>query len=183
MGFLKFLRRDKGKEHDFSNENLDMPPIHPYSKEDGGKELLGFPETPREETMEIKEKAIPELQATSTHEFSKIEEDETKTKLSEPVHDSGMKSYETFEIAGIGEEPYSLGHKDLDSPIFVSIDDFRGVISSTSTIKKDLKITDHSIIKLSEIELARDKILANWHNVMTDLQKKLVFIDKTLFKR
>ena len=74
LGFLKFLKRDKGKEPDFDLENadeLDMPPPPP---EFGEKDLSGgngeFPELPempetledKDITSEVEEKPVPDLE-------------------------------------------------------------------------------------------------------------------------
>jgi hypothetical protein len=51
------------------------------------------------------------------------------------------------------------------------------------TIKEDLKSVDSSLLKLKRIGASSDKDFERWHDSMLDLQKKLTFVDKTLFKR
>ncbi len=60
---------------------------------------------------------------------------------------------------------------------------FKNILIETCAIKNNLKIAEQSIVKLNEIDANRDKVLEKWSNVMMDLQKKLIFIDKILFKR
>jgi hypothetical protein len=92
-------------------------------------------------------------------------------------------SYEKFERDAVREERAVLRHKEAKGPIFIRVERFRDILTGTKTIKNNLKIADQTIVKLNEIDEDRDKVFDKWHNVMTDLQKKLIFIDKTLFNK
>lgn len=94
-----------------------------------------------------------------------------------------IKPYERMERAAVREERAVLRHKEAKEPIFIRVDRFKNILIGTDTIKNNLKIAEQSIVKLNEIDANRDKVLEKWSNVMMDLQKKLIFIDKTLFKR
>ena len=94
-----------------------------------------------------------------------------------------IKPYEMVEEAAVREQKGVLQHKEEKGPIFVRAERFRDILTGTNTIKNNLKIASQSIAKLNEIDASRDKVLEKWRNVMMDLQKKLIFIDKTLFKR
>ena len=94
-----------------------------------------------------------------------------------------IKPYERLERAAVREQKGVLQHKEAKGPIFVRVERFRDILTGTNTIKNNLKIASQSIAKLNELDANRDKVLEKWHNVMMDLQKKLIFIDKTLFKR
>jgi len=94
-----------------------------------------------------------------------------------------IKPYERLERAAVKEERAVLKHKEAKEPIFVRVDRFRDILTGTGTIKNNLKTASQSIVKLNGICADRDKVLEKWSNVMMDLQKKLIFIDKTLFKK
>ena len=94
-----------------------------------------------------------------------------------------ISPYEIFERAAVREEGDLLAHKEAKSPIFIRVDRFRNILTGISTIKSKLKMANESLIKLNEIDENRDKEFEKWRNVIVDLQKKLIFIDKTLFKR
>ena len=94
-----------------------------------------------------------------------------------------IKPYERLEKAAVKEERAVLKYKKVKKPIFIRVDRFREVLTGTDAIKNNLKIAAQSIAKLDGICADKDKVLGKWHNVMMDLQKKLIFIDKTLFKR
>ena len=62
------------------------------------------------------------------------------------------------------------------------VDKFRNVLRNISEIRGSLKVSNEVLSKLNEIDANAEKDFEKWKNVMTDLQKKLVFVDKTLFK-
>jgi len=245
LGFLKFLKRDKGKEPDLDLENmedLDVPPVPPDSEKKGlgdvKEELPELPEMPeigiKEPFPPMKEKPIPDLdlppeepipelelpKEKPVSEFElpslpspKIEEDvgvleeapkipplskplfgmpkprpfgvqKPKVEMPEvPRLKPEIRPYERLERAAIREERAVLRHEKAEEPIYIRIERFRGILTGTRTIKNNLKTASQSIIKLNEIDINRDKVFEKWHNVLMDLQKKLIFIDKILFKR
>ena len=180
LGFLKFLKRDKSKELDLeSMKHLDVPPVHPGLEEKG---MEKFPEVPKSEKSfpESKEKLVPELDLPGMQESPKPEWKEPKVELPGTMPSKEIRPYES---AIVMEEETEHKGRETGGPIFVKVSQFRGILSEISTIKRDLKTVDESLLKLNEIEANRDKILEKWHGIMTDLQKKVIFIDKTLFKK
>ena len=66
--------------------------------------------------------------------------------------------------------------------IYVRIDDFKSTLGSISMARGDLKKSEEALAKLENIKSAKDKSLDRAKNLLDDLQKKLIFVDKTLFK-
>ena len=95
----------------------------------------------------------------------------------------GIRPYERFERAAVEEERAILKHKKAEGPIYIRADKFGEIITGTSAIKNSLKLASQAVVKLNEIDATRDRILEKWKDAMIDLQKKLIFMDKTLFKR
>ena len=241
LGFLKFLKRDKGEKLDLGPENmadLDIPPPPPDFGEKGLDELPELPELPdikgEKLISKIEEKPLPKLpeeKPVSELELpplpdlkpeddielelegdidiptapgfpelpelepsmqkprpifpaQKPEEQKPKIGLPEfPKLKPEIRPYERLEKAAVREERDILRHKEAEGPIYIRVDRFRNILSGTSDIKNNLKTANESIIKMDEIDENRDKVFDKWHNVMMDLQKKLIFVDKTLFKR
>ena len=291
MGFLKFLKRDKGKEPDLDLKNLgnlDVPPLPPDIGEGGlGKlpELPELPDIPEEKgTGEfpelpempeldeplsgIEEKPVPELKIPPEKPFPKLKfpglkpagkqsfpryleeppkpvgspgprplpsvpefpEPAKKPTFPEYLEESAvpepergieepaprrslfgmqrpipapnmpgfqeqgprddvpaprpkMDHYERFQRAAVREERDVLRHKEAEGPIYIRIERFRNILAGTREMRNNLKISGQSVGKMDEIDADRDKVLEKWHNVLTDLQKKLIFVDQTLFKR
>tara|TARA_B100000315_G_C14561255_1_gene580697 strand:+ start:532 stop:1320 length:789 start_codon:yes stop_codon:yes gene_type:complete len=258
LGFLKFLKRDKGKEPDFGSENmedLDMPPPPPdfggNVLGEGEKGLPELPELPEEPISEIEEKPLPDLgpsekmppkfkfpgmespkldeeprmpelspseESSSRLEFpdmggpefkEDLEESEPSPpkplfgmqkprllfgarKTEEEKHEVGLppskpiqeiKPYESLKTADVREERSLSRHKEAEGPIFIRVNRFRDILTDINTIKNNLNISSQSTAKLNAIDANRDKVFKKWRNVMMDLQKKLIYVDKTLFKK
>jgi hypothetical protein len=284
LGFLKFLKRDKGKEPDLDLKNLgnlDVPPLPPDIEEGGlgkiGKlpELPELPDIPKEkgtgefpelpempepdESLSgIEEKPVPELKIPPGKPFPKLKFpglkpagkqsfpryseptgpkpkgspgprplpsvpefpepaegstgpeptgsigeptprrplfgmqrpapnmpgfQEQMPKADVPAPKPKMDHYERFQRAAVREERDVLRHKEAEGPIYIRIERFRNILAGTREIRNNLKIAGQSVGKMDEIDADRDKVLEKWHNVMTDLQKKLIFVDQTLFKK
>jgi len=243
VGFLKFLKRDKGKEPELGRDNmedLDVPPPPPdFEGKDlgiGAKELPELPELPDidEGPISSVEKPLPKLELPEEKPFPDLEipkdeplpdldlpplpdlkldegtepelpqagpefgvpkprpifgsqkpaEQKPKVDVPEfPTPKSEIRPYERLERSAVREEYAVLRHKEAKGPFFIRVERFKDILTGTRTIRNNLKIAGQSIAKMNEIDADRDKVLEKFHNVMMDLQKKLIFIDKTLFKK
>ena len=91
-------------------------------------------------------------------------------------------TYERFSGGAVREERRVLEHKDAKGPIFMRVDKFRDVLKNISGMRSSLKVSNDILLKLNEIDANAEKDFEKWKSVMIDMQKKLVFVDKTLFK-
>ena len=243
LGFLKFLKRDKGKEPDFNLENvedLDIPPAPPNLGEKDLGEIENFPELPelpKEPISDIEVEPLPELEPIEKPaqksefpsmggpklervgvpelppmpEFPKPKEtieapkplpprplfgvqkkrplfgagtpQEEKPEVKLPPPRPKITPYERFERSAVREERAVLKPKEAEGSIYIRVDKFSGILAGTRTISNDLKIAKQSIQKMNDIDANSGRVFEKWHNSMVDLQKKLIFIDKTLFKK
>ncbi len=241
LGFLKFLKRDKGKEMDFGLEDdLDIPPPPPdFAKDDfgkGGKEFPEFPELPRyEESMdtsdfsikpskyapkekplppldfpdeeflgedfaeEMQEKPFPKLKLPREEEFPKVDMPKPGfqprplfpsrqplqpiEKPESPPIARIRSPYQGIEKQASREEVGLLRNKKSKGPIYVRIERFRNILANANTIRNNLRIASQSIERLNEIDENRDKVFGKWHDIMMDMQKKFIFMDKSVFKK
>ena len=244
LGFLKFLKRDKGNEMDFGLEDdLDIPPPPPgLSKEElgrAGKEFPEFPELPEaEESISPsdefpirepfnylpKEKPLPPLDFPKEEfhgEDFPEEKQFPKLKIprgenfpegdmprpgfqaprplfpvkqqyfSQPIEmpESAASArirpspYQNIEKEASREEIGLLKHKKAKGPIYVRIEKFRDILANANTIKNNLRIASQSIERLNEIDENRERVFVKWHDTMMDMQKKFIFVDKSVFKK
>jgi len=77
--------------------------------------------------------------------------------------------------------PKSRRH-EVDGPLYVKVNDFRSVMADLDLILNDLKESNNILIRLNSIKNGLDGHFEKWHSEMEDIQRKLVFIDKTLFE-
>lgn len=66
--------------------------------------------------------------------------------------------------------------------MYVRIDKFKVAIGSINIIRSDLRKSEDTLIKLENIKVTKDKYFDKVRLSLDDLQKKIIFIDKTLFK-
>ena len=103
-------------------------------------------------------------------------------EMPKPSFGGKASPYQRAESRAFREEKSMLGHRRSKGPIFVRVERFRGIIGSASLIKNNLKMAEQTASKLSEIDESRERAFEKWQSIMLDLQKKFLFIDKTLFK-
>ena len=66
--------------------------------------------------------------------------------------------------------------------IYVRVDKFKTTLGSINTVRRDLKKSEDGLTKLEAIKHSKDKSFEMLNSSLLDLQKKIIFIDKTLFK-
>lgn len=113
----------------------------------------------------------------------KFEEEKPSTEVELTKPESKITPYERFERSAVREERDVLEHKQAEGPVYIRVDKFKNILAGIRTIRNNLKIANQSIGKLNGIDANSEKVFEKWRNAMMDLQKKLIFIDKMLFKK
>ena len=91
--------------------------------------------------------------------------------------------YGDIEKEASKEEMGILRHKKAKGPIYVRIERFRNILANANIIKNNLRIASQSIERLNEIDENRERVFVKWHDTMMDMQKKFIFVDKSVFKK
>lgn len=202
MGFLKFLNRSK--KQDLSS--LDLPPEPPKLEgfDDNMPDLPDFPEITSNEPDKEFKFDFPEDKEEEMPKFPEM--GDRKFTPSNPVpafmpaqpvakpqieHDSEQEAeHQAPEIAETGyERPRRIFHHErrvLESPmrkeVYVRVDKFKMALDGISMIRNSLRKSDEALMKLENIKNAKDRSFDKAKSSIEDLQKNLIFIDKTLFK-
>ena len=79
-------------------------------------------------------------------------------------------------------ERRSLRQRPNVKTIYVRIDNFKATLGSINIVRSDLRKSEDALKKLENIKSAKDRSFDKIRASLDDLQKKLIFIDKTLFK-
>lgn len=66
--------------------------------------------------------------------------------------------------------------------VYVRIDKFKNALGGINAIRNDLRKNEEAMAKLENIKSTKDRSIEKVKFCMDDLQKKLIFVDKTLFK-
>jgi hypothetical protein len=151
MGVFDFLKKEKGPVA--SDKDLEIPPAPPI------KEAL--PSFSKEDVRAIKE-AI-----------------ERPRKAAEPA-----KAISKIEKEAISAQKKLLSareHLELTKPIFIDVKIYKEVIDEIALVQNTLKETQDSLERVGEFKEDEDKEFKRWLNIVQDAQKKLIYVDKTLF--
>ena len=191
---------------DFGQELPDFPEFPDLDKElgaDSNGELpkLDFPEhdelswTPQKYGQKPSFGNLPQSDDEPvTDDNAAEDQDLTSYSIPTPVQESKQEIAEPeLKLPLAGSYPKSSGRlfsqekKALrDSPagktIYLKVDDFKAMLGTITIVRNDLKKTEGYLSKLENLKSAKDSSFDKVKLSLDDLQKKLIFIDKTLFK-
>ena len=158
--FFGFLKPKKGKA--ITIPVGELPPLDEIQEfgKDEEQELPAFPE------IEEEFKPLPEL-----------EEETPFAPRIEPL----QQIQPMTRKPSIKEE---IRAEKIEGQLskFIRVDDFRNILNYIYEIRSYLKDDNLIFTKLEEIEAAKNKRYEELHNNLVDIQRKMLFVDKTLFK-
>lgn len=74
-------------------------------------------------------------------------------------------------------------HEIMNGPIFVDIDSFMTILGDVESIKNKVTASDDILQHLKEIKTSKDRELSKWRGSLEDIQRKMNYIDKTIFEK
>ena len=210
MGFLKFLK--KGKKEKVLDESLDVPPLPPSMKGKMPVGKFKGAQLPKEDFPQFKfHEERPMHPKAKFHDLYTEEpelkipdlpplEEESKFVPKPPVKETPLpkKGLIKPEFKGPFEEEaeHDITEKKIPpstvhpvrkharkGPRYVSLSNFREMLGDITTLRKNLRRSDELLQNLFRSREEKDRDFEKWNNIMEDMQKKLIFIEKTLFKR
>ena len=69
----------------------------------------------------------------------------------------------------------------LRKPIFISLESFKDIIDEVSLTSNILKENEDILTRINEFKEDEDKQFNKWESQLKDMQKKLIYVDKSLF--
>lgn len=203
MGFLKFLKKRERKD---GLDELDLPPAPPALG--GFDEEIHIPEI---QDLEGKKIEMPEFDFPEDN-FNSQEKKETMDDfpsfppmqempssiptISMPLPTDMLPFEQKPEIKeqNIPTQPSmpkkkpNLTHEKgasivpIGGSLYVKVDKFKIALGSINLVRNDLRKTEEALIKFEGTKKMEEASMNKIKSSLDDLQKKLVFIDKTLFK-
>lgn len=168
----KISAPDKMPKFDFPEEEK-MP--------DMGKYISDFPSFPEmeEEMPAPPNPATAPVTEPAAQPVSPISQQEP-----EPVYKEiePFQSYPKSAGKLFSHETKSLRQHPDAKAIYVRIDNFKATLGNINILRNDLRKSEEVLNKLETIKNSKDKSFDKVRASLDDLQKKLIFIDKTLFK-
>ena len=71
---------------------------------------------------------------------------------------------------------------DETMPVYVKIDEYKDVLDVVNMIKAKLNEAKETLAKLNELKNEEDAEIELWHTGVDEIERKVDFIDKTLFE-
>jgi hypothetical protein len=147
-----------------------------------------LPELPKDETglevphlppLEESPKFVPQPPVEEPPISTPLLKEEAPIK-----HEEAAKEFhEKMEEGALREERKLLRERaTIREPLYIRLDKFSESLRNISLIKGDLKKSDEILFNLIKSKDDNDKEFERWRASMEDIQKKFIFIEKTLFK-
>jgi len=197
VGFLKFLKKSKQDKLEMPmDEDLDMPPPPPIGMKENLPPMPKFDEKPFS-IPEEKITTLPDLEPIEPEisdeelpkppempRFEKKSELVTPPKIIPPMPKiKPISPIEKMERVAMREGRGVLRHEEVPSkPIFLGVEKFKEIRRGINVARNDLKNAGEVLMKLMDMKDVKDKEFNKWKGTMEDIQKKMVFVDKNLFK-
>ena len=65
---------------------------------------------------------------------------------------------------------------------YLKVDDFRLMLGTISSARSEIRRSEENLVKLENLKISKDKSFDKIKASLEDIQKKLIFMDKTIFK-
>lgn len=181
MAFMKFLSKKPKK--------LDIPPPPPSLDIPPPPDDLKLPELPpmpdieeepikEVEPHEVPEK-VPELMPIK-EETPPIQPKIVEQQPPPPIEPEPQPEVEKAEPrAVIKEQKIPAMGKEM----FVKADKYREILESIDIVRRKVRQSENLLKRMDEIKNIKDKEFEKWRNLLEDIERKSVYIDKTLFER
>lgn len=151
-------------------EGMELPPPPPATLAEEGEaglpELPPFPEEPGERELFSELPELPPL----PEEIEMPEEEPEAEEIQKPK-----------EIAAPVEKQL-FAKKEPFQPLFISVDDYRFVTEGIERIKKKILESQEAMELLEKLKKDEEKLLDEWKNKLSDIEKKLNYVDKAVVK-
>ncbi len=69
-----------------------------------------------------------------------------------------------------------------EMPVFVKIEEYKDVLDVMNMVRNKLDDARKTLEKVNELKNEEDAELEIWNNALDDLERKVEFVDKTLFE-
>ena len=73
-------------------------------------------------------------------------------------------------------------HNRRGAPIFVKIDEYKDIVDILALMRKKIKDAKSTVERINVLKNEEDSELETWHQSLDEVERKVDFIDKTLFQ-
>jgi hypothetical protein len=69
-----------------------------------------------------------------------------------------------------------------EMPVYVRIEEYKDVLDIMNMIRNKIEAAKETLAKINELKNEEDAELELWHTGLEEVERKVVFVDKTLFE-
>jgi len=146
------------------------------------------------EPIKTEERELPRFEKDSTVKDFVTSSEPSKPFLHkipqefEPLPSFEEEPFETKplfrgEIKSV-DKPVHFGlHEEVRKPLYIRTDQFRNTKSSVGSLKNKLKEADEILYRMDNLKEEQDSQFELFHKKIEDIQRKLIYVDKTIFEK
>ena len=71
---------------------------------------------------------------------------------------------------------------ERQTPVFIKVEEYKDVLNILDLIKNKVREAKTTVHEINELKNQEDTELAIWANEIADIERKIEFIDQTLFE-
>ncbi|MEK6892242.1 MAG: hypothetical protein AABX25_03590 [Nanoarchaeota archaeon] len=165
---------DMGKGEDMP----EFPDLDDLDKEPASAPNMNMPQAPKMVPVFSQAPPIPEpvpdfnqVPQMPGSEASVTDSSQQNIQSTQPAHQMKYREYR-----GAGRAIRS------GESLYVRVDKFKIALDHINVIRSDLRKSEEDVMKLESLKHEKDGSFDRFKSSLDDLQKKLIFVDKTLFK-
>ncbi len=79
------------------------------------------------------------------------------------------------------EAPVVIRH--LGGPLYINLSGYKAVMVTVDDIRDNLKQSNDHLDTINSLKNRQDSALEAWHSSLENIQRKMIFIDRSLFER
>lgn len=68
------------------------------------------------------------------------------------------------------------------APVFVKIEEYKDIIDVINLIKNKINEAKKTLSEINQLKNKEDEELATWHSELTEIEKRMEFINRVLFE-
>ncbi len=73
--------------------------------------------------------------------------------------------------------------KHGEGPLFINLSGYKTILLTVDDIRDHLKRANDRLADLNGIKSREDSALEAWHSSLENIQRKMIFIDRSLFEK
>lgn len=151
----------------------DMPePPMDYDFQEQVPEKTPEPSLPKIKKMPVPKISEPEI--PSPYELEKLGEEEEIEEIPSKIP--------PLEIKSEGYTPKFVKESPKRGPIFIRSDNYKAMLDGIDQFKIKLEEEESIFLRLNDLKNSEDKLFETFRESIEDIQRKLLFVDKTLFE-